>query len=190
MDYTQWTEWLAVAFNIGYVILAARKDRRCWLLGIAGVVLSFLVYVWSQLYSDATLQVFYFVMAIYGWVTWGRYPVHPFKSQFMTFGDHRFTLVTGIVGGLALGLFWSGFGASFPYLDGLTTSFSILATWLTARRFIESWLYWIAINLVCIGIYTAKGIYAFVFLFIVYTLLAAYGYRAWRTLPDELNAKG
>jgi nicotinamide mononucleotide transporter len=174
------TEWSAVVLNIGYVILAARQDRRCWLLGMGGAVLSCVVYIWSRLYSDATLQVFYFGMAVYGWVVWTLPADGQFRVRIMSVRLHGFIGLAGVTLGMGLGWFWSGYGADYPYLDGLTTSFSILATWLTARRFLQSWIYWIFINLTCIGLYAAKGLYAFVFLFMVYTLLAAYGYRAWQ----------
>ena len=71
---TSTIEWLATIFSIIYVILAARESIWCWPFGLIGVTLSFLVYIDPDvcLYSDATLQVYYIVMSVYGWIAWRK----------------------------------------------------------------------------------------------------------------------
>lgn len=175
-------------FNIAYVILAAQRNVLCWPVGIVGLMLSLVVYVEARLFSDATLQVSYLVMSIYGWYMWYRIQSKPFVIQHANLKLHAKILMTGTLAGLGMGWFWHQFGADLPYLDGLTTSFSLIATWLTARRYLQSWIYWIFIDFICIGIYFHKGIVAFVVLFVVYTLLAFWGYRKWQNYSkSEIN---
>lgn len=176
-----WVEWGAVAFNIGYVVLAARQDRRCWPVGIVGLSLSFLIYLWYRFYSDATLQVFYVILSVHGWVQWSNPARHAAQGYFRMNGRLWAAVIfSGTLTGLALGHFWKGFGAAVPYGDGLTTSFSILCTWLTARRYIENWLIWVIIDLACVYLYLLKGLDVFAALFGLYTVLAVWGYQQWK----------
>lgn len=179
-----WVEWGAVAFNIGYVILAARQDKRCWPLGIAGLSLSFLVYLWYRFYSDATLQIFYLGLSVYGWMQWSG-KVEDSANWYRRMDGRLWAgvMLLGTLSGLALGYFWKGFGASVPYADGLTTSFSILCTWLAAKRYIQNWLIWVLIDLGCVYLYLLKGLDVFAGLFGLYTLIAIWGYISWKRAP-------
>lgn len=175
-------EWGAVLFNVLYVILAARRHVACWPVGMIGVILAFFVYISARLYSDATLQVVYLGLSVYGWWQWTRSEATlSSRIKRMDLGLHLRMIGIGLLAGLAMGWFWSFFQAALPFIDGLTTSFSLLTTWLVAQRYLDNWLYWIVIDVVCIGVYVDREIDAFVYLFIMYTLLAMWGWWKWRT---------
>lgn len=187
-------EWGAVVFNVLYVVLAARRHIACWPAGIVGVVLSFVVYCSARLYSDATLQVCYLGLSIYGWWQWskGKEEENRFIRR-MDFQCHFRILMLGLVSGLVMGWFWSLFNAALPFIDGLTTSFGLLTTWLVAKRYLENWIYWIVIDLVCVGVYINREIDAFVYLFLLYAILAVWGWKRWRNDLDkqrEMDAFG
>lgn len=174
-------EWGAVLFNVLYVILAARRHVACWPVGMIGVMLAFFVYISARLYSDATLQVVYLGLSLYGWWHWTKAAATndtPIKR--MDLELHGRILGIGLLSGLTMGWFWSFFQAALPFIDGLTTSFSVLTTWLVAKRYLENWLYWIVIDIVCIGVYIDRQIEAFVYLFIIYTALAIWGWWSWQ----------
>ena len=99
-------------------------------------------------------------------------------------------IVAGVGGGLLLGWFWSHFGAALPVIDGMTTSFSIVTTWLVARRYLENWWYWIVIDSVCIGVYILRDIPAFIVLFIMYVLLSFWGLRSWQSSLSRAGESG
>lgn len=174
-------EWGAVVFNLLYVILAVYRKRQCWVAGGIGVSLALVVYAQARLYSDATLQVFYLILAVYGWWSWKAALSGNSVFLRMSGKRHLRTGLVGLLGGLALGGFWRHFGADLPFADGLTTSFSMLATGLTAKRYLENWLYWIAIDLACVGIYLVKGLLPFALLFGLYAVFALWGYFRWRS---------
>jgi len=177
-----WLQWTAVFFNIAYVILAARQNIWCWVFGGVGVTLLFLICLETRLYSDASLQVFYFAMSIYGWIQWhggkGRGEGATIISQSLK--KHLPYFAGGLLGTLLLGLFWSFFDAALPYIDAFTTSFSIVATFLVARKIFENWWYWIVIDVVCFFVYLERGLPLIAFLFLIYTVLAIYGIMSWR----------
>lgn len=175
--------WLAVVFNIAYVVLAIQRLRMSWVIGMAGVMLAGWVYFEERLFSDALLQIFYFGLSIYGWLRWrpdaGATELKIFR---MVGYEHVFSVGVGVVIGVSLGFIFSRAGASYPYADGLTTGFSLVATWQVARRYIENWLYWIVIDAACIAIYVQKEIWPFVGLFALYIVLAVVGWKKWNKL--------
>ncbi len=177
-----WLQWLAVFFNIGYVILAAREHIACWPFGLLGVILLFAIYIDVRLYSDAVLQVFYMGMAVYGWITWtNRSPTgDTLVITSISLQNHfRYILLAALLA-VPLGIFWQHFGAAFPFVDALTTSYSILATFLVARKVLENWLYWIIVDAVSIVLYLERDIPLIAGLFGLYTVLAVYGWMSWR----------
>ena len=174
-------EILAVIFSIIYVILAARQNILCWLFGIIGVVLSFVVYVDVKLYSDATLQVFYLIMSIYGWWAWSaKREAEELSISVWPIQNHLLAVSGGILLALGLGSFWEWNGAALPYIDAFTTSFSIIATLMVTRKILENWIYWIIIDFVCIFVYYHREIFLFSALFLVYCIIAVFGFYNWR----------
>ncbi len=188
-------EWLALIFSIIYVVLAAKENIWCWGFGLIGTFFSLLVYFKVQLYSDMTLQIFYIIMSIYGFISWkkGRSVAITndiLDSSFDDKGELAITTLSVekhvglIIGGcllaFVLGYLWSFAGAALPYIDGLTTSFSIIATFMVTRKILENWIYWIVIDFACIFIYINREIYLFSFLFLVYCIIAIFGYFNWQ----------
>ena len=175
-----WLQWLAVIFNVLYVIFAAKQNRWCWVFGFIGVAILFIIYLEVRLYSDATLQVFYLVMAVYGWISWNDPKLSVKKVRRATVREHFKWISIGCMGALGLGYFWQHFGAALPYVDAFTTTFSIIATYMTAKKILENWWYWIVIDTICVGVYWIRDIPLIAILFFVYTLLAIYGYLTWK----------
>lgn len=191
-----WLQWLAFLFGIAYVILAAKENPWCWPVGIASVLFSFFVYIDPEvkLYSDATLQVFYAIISIYGWWTWtqesdsmkslttSNRSKEETKLEISTlpWTNHLMIIVGGILLAGVLGMMWEKFGAALPYVDAMTTSFSVIATVLVTRKILENWIYWIIIDTACIFIYIHRELYLFSLLFLIYGIVAVIGYMNWK----------
>lgn len=174
-------EWTAVITSIIYVILAAKESIWCWFFGIIGVICSLIVYFQSKFYLDASLQVYYFFVSIYGWWNWGRSN----KNELLLISTrkkpwHLQILVLGLIIAYPLGLLSQYFGGALPFIDALTTSFSLLATYMVAKKILENWLYWIVIDLICVWAYWTKELYLFAFLFLIYSIVAVFGWLAWK----------
>lgn len=176
-------EYIAVAGSIAYVVLAARANIWCWPFGFASSLLYLFIFANVRLFSDALLQAFYAAMAIYGWYSW-RHPSagenHSMPITRLRWFGHVMIVVGGIAIAFPLGAFWEVFDASLPYIDAFTTAFSILATVMVARKILENWLYWIAIDLVGMGVYWYKDLFLTSMLFLVYSGIAIYGFFRWR----------
>jgi len=176
-----WIQSLAFLMSIAYVILAARENIWCWFFGLIAVTLSFVVYYQNKLFSDATLQVFYMAVSVYGWYSWGkgREKQAALKISTLTIYKHLWLLLLGIAGTILLGYWWTFWNAALPFIDAFTTSFSIIATFLVARKILENWIYWLVIDTVCIYVYINRQIPLFALLFFVYDILAVYGLLIW-----------
>ena len=88
---------------------------------------------------------------------------------------------TTIVLTLISGYILSGYtNSDLPWLDAFTTSASIVAMWMLARKILENWLFWIIIDIVSMGMYIYKGLFPTVILFFVYSTVAIIGYYEWR----------
>ena len=178
-------EILAVFSSMAYVILAARSSIWCWLFGFMSSALYLAIFIEVSLFSDAILQVYYCGMSIYGWSVWNRQKTKQKGDTnrgiiVLPWSRHVLLIAIGFMLSFFLGFFWTFFDASLPYLDAFTTSFAILTTILVARRVLENWIYWIVIDLVSTGIYAYKGLYPTAGLFVVYTIIAVYGFIRWK----------
>ena len=170
-------------FGLAYVILAAKKNVWCWIAGIISSFLSvYLFWVYSKLYAEAILYMYYVIAGIVGWVQWSNPKTdRPFIIK-VDSGTHFLLVVTGAFLSFLLYFLISLIfpDAAKPLIDSFTTVFSFLATWITIRKWISSWIYWIIIDSISVGLYWSRDLNIYAFLMIVYTVLAVYGYYSWK----------
>ncbi len=185
-----WVELAGTVAAFVYLFFSIRQNIWLWLCGILTSLLYIFVFGESALYADMGLQVYYLIVSIYGWVIWARggvshnqseMPVRRLTSKMLykLLGVHTaiYALILGLLLFLPeqLGIQSS----SLPYLDALTTSASIVATWMLAEKYLENWLVWIFVDFISMGMYVYKGLDITAFLFAGYTIAAIIGYRTW-----------
>jgi nicotinamide mononucleotide transporter len=180
-------EYAAAAFGLACVALTVRQNVLCWPTGLVMVALYLVVFYQARLYSDMLLQGVYIVLQVYGWYAW-VYGGTNRSALAVTRTSPREMLAWGavcLVGTAALGGTMRAFtDASLPFLDAFTTSASLVAQWLLGRKRLESWLFWIVVDVVSIGVYLAKGLYPTTGLYAIFLCLAVWGFFEWkRTLP-------
>ena len=177
-------EIIAVIFGVFYVFLAAKNNNWCWIFGILGSAISIVLFLlYAKLYAEAVLYFFYVLAGFYGWMNWKNQKKHNQVYQH-TFQKHIFILVIGSL--LSFGLYFiiSYFfdAAQKPLIDSFTTVFSFIATYLTAKKWIENWIYWIIIDLVSTYLYFSRGLEIYALLMFSYSFIAIYGYLQWKKL--------
>jgi nicotinamide mononucleotide transporter len=165
--------------------LMIRQNIWGWPVGLVQVA----VYAWvfhdAKLYSDVILQVCFFVIQAYGWWHWLRHK-HPAAR-----GDLPVTRSdpAAVAGWVTLGaVMTAGWGtymqrhteAALPHWDAFILVFSLIAQWLQARKKIENWAGWVVVNTVAIGVYWAKDLRLTAGLYVIFWLMALWGWRAWR----------
>lgn len=173
------------------VIFLIKENILTWPFGIAYVFVSFAVFWEAQLYGDFLLHVFFLILNIYGWWFWvkgKKQPEEPVQVTRMTTAKNLKVVGITVLGififaQLLLGIpqwFVGASPASLPYWDSTTSILSVTGMYLTARKKIENWYYWLAVDVLASGIYFYKELYFYTTLYLVYIVLAFLGYLAWK----------
>ncbi len=173
---------LALVTGVAYAVLAARRNRLCWIAGAVSSVAVALLSALGGLPMQAGLQVFYVGMAVYGWWSWKRSSTTG-ELVVGTWPLKAHLAAAAVLVALSFGsAYWLRFGnfAAWPLLDSLTTWFSLLATWLAARARIENWLYWIVINAVMVFLFFEQRMQGAAVLSVFMAVIAIAGFAAWR----------
>ena len=173
---------LALATGVAYAVLAARRNRLCWIAGAVSSVCAAILSALNQLPMQAALQVFYVGMSVFGWWSW----VRDSREGELEVGvwPHHWHIVAALaLVAVSMASAWwlaPGDAAAWPLLDSLTTWFSLLATWLAARAKLENWLYWIVIDGVLVFLFYVQDLPFLAFLNVLFIGIAAGGFVAWR----------
>ena len=182
------TEETAVVLAIAYLILAIRENIWCWLCAMISTAIYVYLFVQAKLYMEAVLNMFYFGMAVYGWFIWRGDESHEQPNVTVW----PLSVHMAAIGGIAMLSTGSGYllsrytDAAFPYMDSMTTYAGIWATFLVARKVLENWWYWLAIDLVSVVIYWSRGLELTALLFVVYVLMIPFGLLLWsRSLREQ-----
>jgi len=181
-------EWLAVSLGIIYVVLAAKESIWCWPAAFASTLIYTVLFWEGQLPMQALLNFYYMGMAIYGFILWRKQKQDTQGVVISTrpFKFHLIYISTGLVISLLIGSYLASYSETrLPYLDALVMVFSVMTTVLMARKVLENWLYWMVINSFAIALYWQTGFYVTILMFIVYLILAVYGYQSWRKLHSK-----
>jgi nicotinamide mononucleotide transporter len=180
---------LALASGVTYAVLAARRNRLCWIAGAVSSACAAILSALNKLPMQAGLQIFYVGMSVYGWWSWKR---HSSEGQLMIglwpLGWHLGAALVLTFLSLA-SAYWlrPADVAAWPLLDSVSTWFSLLATWLAARAKLENWLYWIVINALMVFLFYAQKVWGMALLSVFLVVIAGAGFIGWRR---RLQAQG
>jgi len=180
---TSWLEWSGVLLGLIYLILAAYRSIWCWLFAfLSSAIFVYLCYDF-QLYIESILQLFYVVMAVVGYLSWNSdTSTSKAKIDVITWKPiyHLANVLGSGLVALLLGWIFDSFtDQANPYLDAFTTVYSLVATFMLARRVLENWIYWIVIDAISVMLYASRGLYLTSVQYILFTVLAAYCLYTW-----------
>jgi len=184
-------ELVGTIFGLAAVWLAARSNILTWPLTLVNTVAFFVIFYQVHLYSDMLLQVYFFVVACYGWFYWRKSSVDGTSKNVKRLSRNGqikvavlALVLTGLWGTLMLNihkLLPSLFHepASFPYINAFTAILSVIANFLLARRYIENWLIWILVDAIVVVVYAINGVYLISLEYAILLVICIYGYRSW-----------
>jgi len=172
---TRWQEWISTLTQIASVWYAKKNNVLVYPTGIIGVLLAAYVYYFlakPPLYADAILNLYYFIMSVYGWYNWVQIKetgslVYPISWC------HKKEL-------------WLGIG--FFLLSWVAIYSAITAMWWMAKRKVENWLAWIFSNIVAIPLNFYKGFILFTLMYVLFLILAWMGYTEWKKAAKKYAA--
>lgn len=183
-----WLELLAFVLAVAMVVCNIRVIPWGWPLAIASSLLYFLLFWQHKLYGDASLQIFFAVVASWGWWQWLRGTTadgQALRVRRLPATGRWGALLVALLAWPLLGLFLDRHTDSdVPYWDAFPTALSVVGQFLLGRKYVENWPTWVAVNVVSVSLFAYKGLWLTVVLYSLFVVMSFAGWRAWhaRTL--------
>ena len=190
----QYIEILGTAVGLIYLWQEYRASIYLWITSIIMPAIYLYVYYQAGLYADFGINIYYLVIALYGWLAW-RYNFSlrgkRKESKELSISHIR----QGVIIRLAL-LFLAAWAiisyilihyinSTVPFTDAFTTALSIVGMYMLARKYIEQWWVWLVVDITSCALYIYKELYFTAALYALYAIIAIFGYRKWKQLMNN-----
>jgi nicotinamide mononucleotide transporter len=179
-----WLEIVAFVLSLAMVACNIRVNATAWPLAIVASLLYFLLFWDNRLYGEAGLQLFFALIACWGWWQWLRGRAEDGSALHVRALSARgrwMLLAAVLVAWPMLGAFLRRFtDTDVPWWDALPTAGSVAGQWLLGRKYVENWLAWLAVNIVSVALFAYKGLWLTMLLYLLFALLSLAGWRAWQ----------
>ncbi|MDO1512572.1 nicotinamide riboside transporter PnuC [Maribacter confluentis] len=178
-------EITAVIFGLLSVWFSKQNNIWVYPTGLLSTsIFVYLLFKWGLL-GDMLINVYYFIMSLYGWYIWTRKidETHVTPITTVTKREHIISLLiflTTIVFVYIVYQVFDKWNSWTAYVDTITTAIFFVGMWLMAKRKVENWIYWIIGDIISVPLYFYKGFTFTSFQYLIFTILAIYGYNAWK----------
>ncbi len=202
MPWDKILEILGFSVGLLYLWWEYHADWKLWYASMVMPAISMWIYFSKGIYADFAINIYYLVIAIYGYIVWTRGNRKSKQSDSSDSQNAERTtqnatlpisnipprmLAACVAVFIAL---WVGLYLILNYLtdstvpipDAFTTALSIVGMWMLARKYLQQWIAWILVDAVCTVLYWYKGIPLYAILYALYTIIAFFGYRKWLRL--------
>ncbi|ENA1807214.1 nicotinamide mononucleotide transporter [Flavobacterium psychrophilum] len=183
-------ELVAIFFGLSSVWCAKKNNIWVFPTGlISTFIYAYLLWQWDLL-GDSMINGYYFIMSIYGWYHWTRkkedaqeFPISVITNKDKIIGLIIFVLTLIFV--IIVYIYFGKFTNWYSYIDTFLTAIFFVGMWLMAKRKMENWLFWILGDLISIPLYFAKGYTFTSFQYIIFTIIAVFGYLEWKKILNS-----
>ncbi|MBO4658519.1 MAG: nicotinamide mononucleotide transporter [Prevotella sp.] len=188
-----WLDITTTLLGLAYILLEYKASIWLWLVGFLMQALDIVLYYDKGLYADCGMEFYYIAMTIYGFVNWKfikgskspekkqELPVTHFKRSLIM----PWTVATLAIWGVIWWLLATKTNSTVPVADSFTTALSFVGIWALARKYLEQWLIWIAVDVVTCGLYIYKDIPFKAGLYGLYVVIAIMGYIKWKKMMTK-----
>ena len=184
-----WLDIFTTILGIIYLVLEYRASIALWIVGIIMPALDIYLYWTHGLYGDAGMAVYYTLAAVYGYAVWqfgkkqGQTDKQPLPVTHMRKSLYLPAFVFfAVAWGVTYYVLKEITNSTVPLLDAFTNAMSFIGLWALARKYVEQWLFWIAVDAICFYLYVIKGIPFKAGLYGLYTVIAVMGYLKWKRM--------
>ena len=178
-------ELAGIIVGLVYIWLEYKANIWLWLAGIVMPAIYIFVYYDSGFYADMAINIYYLAAGVYGWLVWkikgnqnNDLPIARTPRRYIL----PLVLVTTVAFAIISFVLVRFTDSDVPYGDSFTTALSIAGLWLLSRKYVEQWIIWIVVDMVCAVLYVYKGLYMTGALYLLYTVIAVAGYFKWLKL--------
>ena len=188
-----WLDILSTILGLIYIWLEYRAHIALWVIGIIMPALDTILYWQHGLYGDAGMACYYTLAAFYGLFVWKfvktRKKKEPLPIVYMPRGKYLPALIFFFVSwGAVYYVLITWTDSTVPVLDSFTNALSFVGMWALARKYVEQWLFWMVVDIVCTALYIHKGIPFKAALYALYVFIAIAGYYKWRSVAKKVKA--
>ena len=192
-DTYQVLDVVGTVIGLIYIYQEYKASIWLWLTGIVMPAIYTVVYYEAKLYADFGMQLYYIVVAVYGFLYW-RFGKRTKELPITRFPKRK--IIPSIVVFMAL---WSTVyyilitftNSNVPVLDSFGNSLSIIGLWALAKKYIEQWWIWFVVDIELSALYFYKGIPFTSGLYALYALIAIAGYFKWkRMMQEDIQTRG
>ena len=188
-----WLDIITTILGLIYIWLEYRAHIALWVIGIIMPALDVILYWQHGLYGDAGMACYYTLAAFYGLFIWKfkktRKKKEPLPIVYMPHSKYLPSLVFFFVAwGATYYVLITWTNSTVPVLDSFTNALSFVGLWALARKYVEQWLFWMVVDMVCTVLYVYKGIPFKAGLYGLYVVIAIAGYRKWKSVAKEVKS--
>ena len=181
-------EALGVVFGLLSVWFAKRESILVFPTGIISVLIYVYLCFSTRLYADMAINVYYFVMSVYGWYYWSRKDTSDHQTPITRNSkrDWVWTVTILVISFILLSqLLIYLTDSDVPIIDALTTAIFFVGMQLMAKKKIENWLAWILGDFISVPLYYYKGLVLTSLQFFIFFIIAILGYISWKKTLDQ-----
>ncbi|WP_194766643.1 nicotinamide riboside transporter PnuC [Tamlana sp. I1] len=178
-------ELIGVFFGFLSVWFSKQENILVYPTGIISTaIFVYILFVYSLL-GDMLINAYYFIMSIYGWYYWTRKDAnnHEVPVSVTTKKEQVWSLIIFLLTIVFIVIFYKlndKFNGWTAYVDTFTTAIFFVGMWLMAKKKLENWVYWIIGDIISVPLYFYKGLIFTSFQYLIFTIIAIYGYKAWK----------
>ena len=187
-----WLDILTTILGLIYIWLEYRAHIALWVIGIVMPALDIILY-WSHgLYGDAGMACYYTLAACYGLYIWKFKKTRKKKESlpiiFMPRDQYLPSLLFFLISwGFIYYILITWTNSTVPLLDSFTNAMSFVGLWALARKYVEQWIFWIIVDIVCTFLSIQKGIPVQAMLYGLYVVSAIAGYQKWKRVAKTVK---
>jgi len=193
MKNTTWLEYIAVFAGIASVWYSRIENILVYPVGLINTI----IYVWlsinGQLFGEASVNLYYTIMSIYGWILWAKKDKTQHHIIYIEFSDRRWWLYQFLFfGAFYIAIFISltylkrAFASgAIPWADAFASATAFTGMWLMTKKKVESWYWWIATNIASIPLYFVKHYVFTSVYYLVLLIMAVFGLLEWKKRAQQ-----
>ena len=177
-----------------YIWLEYRAHVALWVIGIIMPALDIILYWQHGLYGDAGMACYYTLAALYGLYVWKFRKTKNLKQELPISHMPKRLYLPATVGffvawGVVYYILITWTNSNVPVLDSFTNALSFVGMWALARKYVEQWLFWMVVDIVCTILYIQKGIPFKAILYGLYVVIAIAGYYKWKSVAKRVKSE-
>ncbi|MGN6196169.1 MAG: nicotinamide riboside transporter PnuC [Ginsengibacter sp.] len=193
MKQTTWMEYAAVISGIVSVWFSRKENIWVYPTGLVGTILYVYISFKGSLFGEATVNLYYTIMSIYGWILWAKRNQQHEHVVNITWSNKKewlqellFFAAFYVVIYFSLSYLKKDFApGAIPWADAFASSTAFTGMWLMARKKVESWYWWIATDFASIPLYFVKHyVFSSVYYLILF-IMAIWGLVEWIKRANE-----